>query len=89
MKAYEMGRLAAHWCEVGSETALCWNMYGWTGAGTINLDTEKSNEAAQRTDDMCQIIHEETHAHPNVLSMICTDLNARAEDMPTMNHMVQ
>ena len=47
MKAYEMGRLAAHWCEVGSETVLCWNMYGWIGAGTINLDIEQSNEAAQ------------------------------------------
>ena len=63
VKAYDMGRLAAHWCEVGAETVLCWNMYGWTGAGKAGTDTEQSGEAAQRTDDMCQIMKDETECH--------------------------
>ena len=77
-----MGRLAAHWCEVGTRTILIWNLYGWTGGATCE-------EAAQRSDDLFQIIKEETAQHEDVLSVIAADVNATDTDLPTLLNLTQ
>ena len=81
-QAYAMGRLAAHWCEVGTRTILIWNLYGWTGGATCE-------EAAQRSDDLFQIIKEETAQHEDVLSVIAADVNATDTDLPTLLNLTQ
>ena len=58
-----------------------WNMYGWTGAGCSSPAAE---EAAQRTDDVFQIIQEETSQHEGVLSLIAADVNGSTKDFPTL-----
>ena len=88
-KAYDMGRIAAHWIQCDTEQVLCWNMYGWTGGGTTVIDTDKSNEAAQRTDDLVCIMKEETIAQGDVPAMCCVDLNATTADIPTMHTMIE
>ena len=81
-EAYKMGRIAAHWCEIGTCTVLMWNVYGWTGA-------DGDEEVAQRSDDMMQIVHEETAQHPGVLALMVGDFNATSGTLPTLEHLEQ
>ena len=81
-KAFEMGRLAGDLCEVGNSTILCWNLSGWTGAA---LD----EEAAQRTDDLAQIVQDETCQHPGVMALMAADVNADTEHIPTLDQLVR
>ena len=88
-KAYDTGRIAAHWIQCDGQSVLCWNLYGWTGAGTTVVDTDKSNEAAQRTDDLVCIMQEETLAQGDVPALCCADVNATTADIPSLHKMIE
>ena len=75
--AIKTGRLTGHWVEAGTETFICWSLYGWTGA-------DQDNEAAQRTDDLVQICAEEQQALGNPMAIFACDLNACTARIPAL-----
>ena len=80
--AYEQGRMAIYWLQNRGKAVIVATVYGKTG-GHDDL------EAAQYTDDLLDACHCEFATQPAVPKCIVGDINAEAEDIPTLMHLIE
>ena len=80
--AYSTARLAIYTCDVLAKELLIAVVYGWTGAAN-------GNEACERSDDLCHIMHQELLSHPEGPKLVMGDINGDIEQFSVCRLMLR
>ena len=80
--ALATGRCNIFCFDIGGQTLVCANIYGWTGGS-------KGSKEAERTDDIISIVRMQFRQMPPGPKLICGDLNACTEALPTLKWMLK
>ena len=81
-EAEKTGRVAAYAIHAPKATFNVYNVYGWTGGDT-------NDEAAMRTDDILAIITEDCDLRPGTPALICGDINAATDRIPSIQERIE